>query len=430
MASGCLGLISFPREPGRVTLERIEALTRGCCRRCATIPGIGFVLVRSERHGALALGAGGTHLPRRRTASRARTRSRRSGPTRADHLRRTDGFPHCADLMVNSTYWPEFEEVAAFEELVGSHGGHGRAAELPVRAAPGASWPGPRSEVVGAERVHRIFRGWLAGARPRRPTRRRVASPGVEHAHLDLRRELGAPERRTRAAGVRSGARGEPREADREERAPVDRHRDPRREQRGRPRGRARGPGGRRRASAPSPRSAAARGRSRRAELVHAVEEVGVAGEVDARAPREPRSRSAGRVARPASSAGRWWAVDGRPRSRPPPSVVARGQLDARAEAARSSQRRPPPRGTISGTSRRAGAARADRGGRGAGGRSARRRPLRHSGRRRGGVAAQVPEPAAQHGVGEQPGAVELDQDGRVADERKAIVRQRITPFG
>src|SRR6185436_1717477 len=26
MASGCLGLISFPREPGRVSLERIEAL--------------------------------------------------------------------------------------------------------------------------------------------------------------------------------------------------------------------------------------------------------------------------------------------------------------------------------------------------------------------------------------------------------------------
>ena len=26
MASGCLGLISFPREPGRVTLERIEEL--------------------------------------------------------------------------------------------------------------------------------------------------------------------------------------------------------------------------------------------------------------------------------------------------------------------------------------------------------------------------------------------------------------------
>ena len=58
------------------------------------------------------------------------------GPNAADHLRRTDGFPHCADLMINSTYWPEFGEVAAFEELVGSHGGMGGTAELPVRPPP------------------------------------------------------------------------------------------------------------------------------------------------------------------------------------------------------------------------------------------------------------------------------------------------------
>ena len=36
MASGCLGLISFPREPGRVTLERLEELTRGWSPRCPT----------------------------------------------------------------------------------------------------------------------------------------------------------------------------------------------------------------------------------------------------------------------------------------------------------------------------------------------------------------------------------------------------------
>ena len=38
----------------------------------------------------------------------------------------------------------------------------GGTAELPVRPAPGElEWP--EEEVVGAERVHRIFRGWLAG---------------------------------------------------------------------------------------------------------------------------------------------------------------------------------------------------------------------------------------------------------------------------
>jgi hypothetical protein len=84
------------------------------------------------------------------------------GPNAADHLRRTDAFPHCADLMVNSTYWPDFGEVAAFEELVGSHGGMGGTQSFPFVLHP-AELEWPREEVVGAERVHRIFRDWLAG---------------------------------------------------------------------------------------------------------------------------------------------------------------------------------------------------------------------------------------------------------------------------
>ncbi|MCL4286071.1 MAG: hypothetical protein KJ006_00305, partial [Thermoleophilia bacterium] len=51
---------------------------------------------------------------------------------------------------------------AAFEELVGSHGGMGGPQSFPFVLAPAdLEWPG--EEVVGAEAVHRIFRGWLAG---------------------------------------------------------------------------------------------------------------------------------------------------------------------------------------------------------------------------------------------------------------------------
>jgi len=161
MASGCLGLISFPREPGRVSRERIEALYPRLLPALREHPGIGFVLVRSERDGALALGAGGIHYL---DSGRVEGEDPLApfGPNAADHLRRTDGFPHCADLMVNSTYWPEFGEVAAFEELVGSHGGMGGTQSFPFVLHPAElEWPG--EEVVGAERVHRIFRGWLAG---------------------------------------------------------------------------------------------------------------------------------------------------------------------------------------------------------------------------------------------------------------------------
>jgi uncharacterized membrane protein YvlD (DUF360 family) len=161
MASGCLGLITFPREPGRVSLERIEALYPALIPALRDHPGVGFILVRSEREGALAIGADGTrYLADDRVVGEDPLAP--FGPNAADHLRRTDGFAHCADLMINSTYWTDFGEVAAFEELVGSHGGMGGTQSFPFVLHPSElEWPA--EDVVGAERVHRIFRGWLAG---------------------------------------------------------------------------------------------------------------------------------------------------------------------------------------------------------------------------------------------------------------------------
>jgi uncharacterized membrane protein YvlD (DUF360 family) len=160
MASGCLGLISFPREPGRVTLERLESLYPRLVPALRDHSGIGFVLVRSERFGAVAIGGAGTNfLDEGRVEGEDPLAA--FGPNAAQHVRRTDSFPHCADLMVNSKLWPEFGEVAAFEELVGSHGGLGGTQGFPFVLHP-SDLPWPAEEVVGAERVHRIFRGWLA----------------------------------------------------------------------------------------------------------------------------------------------------------------------------------------------------------------------------------------------------------------------------
>jgi uncharacterized membrane protein YvlD (DUF360 family) len=160
MASGCLGLISFPREPGRVTLERMESLYPRLVPALRDHPGIGFLLVRSERFGAVVIGGAGTNfLDEDRVEGEDPLAA--FGPNAAQHVRRTDSFPHCADLMINSKLWPEFGEVAAFEELVGSHGGLGGTQSFPFVLHP-SDLPWPAGEVVGAERVHRIFRGWLA----------------------------------------------------------------------------------------------------------------------------------------------------------------------------------------------------------------------------------------------------------------------------
>jgi uncharacterized membrane protein YvlD (DUF360 family) len=160
MASGCLGLVTFPREPGRVTLERIEARWPRLIPTLRGHPGIGFTLVRSDRHGATVLGpAGVNYLDEGRIEGEDPLAV--FGPNAAKHVSRTDGFPHCPDLVVNSTYWTDLEEVAAFEELVGSHGGMGGGQSFPFAFVP-AEWSPPEEPVIGAEAMHAHFRRWLA----------------------------------------------------------------------------------------------------------------------------------------------------------------------------------------------------------------------------------------------------------------------------
>jgi hypothetical protein len=159
MASGCLGLVSFPREAGRVSLERLRSLHPELLPALLRHPGIGFVLVRSEQEGAVVFGPRGTHhLDGDRVEGEDPLAP--FGPNAAEHVRRTDAFPHCADLMINSAFDPEAGEVSAFEELVGSHGGLGGTQSFPFVLHP-ADLKWPEGEVVGAERVHRVFRGWL-----------------------------------------------------------------------------------------------------------------------------------------------------------------------------------------------------------------------------------------------------------------------------
>jgi uncharacterized membrane protein YvlD (DUF360 family) len=159
MASGCLGLVSFPREPGRVTLETLQARYPDVVPTLRDHPGIGFLLIRSEAHGAVVIGRSGiVYLDEDRVEGENPLAP--FGPNAARHVRRTDSFPHCPDIVINSTYWSDLDEVAAFEELVGSHGGMGGNQSYPFVMHPD-DLELPAEELIGAESVHREFRRWL-----------------------------------------------------------------------------------------------------------------------------------------------------------------------------------------------------------------------------------------------------------------------------
>ncbi|MEU7053334.1 phage holin family protein [Streptomyces eurythermus] len=162
LASGNLGLVSFPDVPHRMTKEEIDARHPALLTTLANHPGIGFLLVRSERHGGVVLGAYGAEIPLDRLDEEPGPLAR-FGLGAADAVRRTHSFPHTADIMVNSAYDPADGEVLAFEEQIGSHGGLGGAQSRPFLLSPVDLSPpaADGTEPVGAERIHRILRRWL-----------------------------------------------------------------------------------------------------------------------------------------------------------------------------------------------------------------------------------------------------------------------------
>ena len=81
------------------------------------------------------------------------------GPDALAKVRRTDTFDNVADIMVGGAYWPDTDEVAAFEEQVGSHGGMGGPQSTPFLIYP-ADLPAPPDPLHGAEAVHQVLVGW------------------------------------------------------------------------------------------------------------------------------------------------------------------------------------------------------------------------------------------------------------------------------
>ncbi|MFF7497868.1 alkaline phosphatase family protein [Streptomyces lavendulae] len=157
LASGNLGLISFPDVPGRASRRWIERTHPALLPTLAGHPGVGFLLVDGE-----VLGPGGA-AARLDVPGAAEELLAAFGPGAADAVRRTDSFPHAADIMVNSAYDPETGAVHAFEEQIGSHGGLGGEQGHPFLMWPTElSDPGP--EPVGAEAVHHVLRRWLREA--------------------------------------------------------------------------------------------------------------------------------------------------------------------------------------------------------------------------------------------------------------------------
>ena len=190
VGSGNLGLVWFPRLPGRLRLEELNARFPALVPGLLAEPGVGFVIADSAR-GPVAVGPDGTHLLRDGVVEGVDPLAG-FGPRAAADLARAALMEFAPDLYVHSTLDARTDEVHAFEELVGCHGGLGGWQNEAVLVHP-AVWPldadlldhtvAGEALLCGADAVHRQLVRWLERCGARRllaPQASTARSNGVD----------------------------------------------------------------------------------------------------------------------------------------------------------------------------------------------------------------------------------------------------------
>ncbi len=162
LASGNLGLIYFNDWKENLSQEEIDRLFPGLISGLVQHEGIGFAMVRSDESGPMVLGRSGRHYLETDQVD-GEDPLADFGPLTAERLRRTARFKYVPDILVNSIYDREKDEVAAFEELIGSHGGAGGRQTSAFLMYP-ADWGLEGETIVGAEQVYAVLKSRMEAA--------------------------------------------------------------------------------------------------------------------------------------------------------------------------------------------------------------------------------------------------------------------------
>ncbi len=160
VGSGNLGLVWFTGNDHRLTLEELAERNPGLMASLVEHPGVGLALVRSSEFGAMAINSQGV-----RFLDQDRVEGVDPTTLFGEHtimsLKREDAMTHAPDILLLSEYDPELGEVAAFEELIGSHGGLGGPQTRPFILHP-VEWTLDEAVPLGAPAIYRNIRSWLS----------------------------------------------------------------------------------------------------------------------------------------------------------------------------------------------------------------------------------------------------------------------------
>ena len=160
LASGNLAMIYLTQWDYRLTYEELNSYFPELIPGIINNEYVGFILVKSQEHGDLAIGKNGTYFLDSGEIEGANPLEG-FGDNIVQHLKRTSSFEHTPDILVNSFYDKEADEVCAFEELVGSHGGAGGDQSKPFILYP-SSWNVSDEDIIGAENIYKLLKENLA----------------------------------------------------------------------------------------------------------------------------------------------------------------------------------------------------------------------------------------------------------------------------
>jgi hypothetical protein len=161
VAGGNLALIYFSASDERMTLEEISAKYPDLVEALANHPGVGVMMVRSADRGLLCVGRRGiNYLDEGRVEGHDPLAV--YGDMAPAAFKRLDAIAHVGDIAVVSLFDPETQEIAAFEELIGAHGGLGGPQTRPFLLYP-ADWKLDREPLIGAPMVYEQLRAWMEG---------------------------------------------------------------------------------------------------------------------------------------------------------------------------------------------------------------------------------------------------------------------------
>jgi hypothetical protein len=179
--SGNLALLYLTRFTERLDRARIDEVYPELISGLVQHPGVGLVIV--DDNGPVALSGQGSHRLRDGTVEGIDPLLPYGPDARADLLRHQESA-HVGDLVLISCVDPRTSDVAAFEELVGSHGGLGGWQTDAMLVHP-AGWPMLDEPLHGSDAVHRQLVAWLTmlGLRHEKPA---AVNPGTRTRWTDL----------------------------------------------------------------------------------------------------------------------------------------------------------------------------------------------------------------------------------------------------